>query len=491
MKTFSLPFFRLLALGGFLLAPLPGLASENRVDATGGLTTLLDDETTDLDLFLDGNPAGLVLLNTRDRFDLSGEWSYSDQEGPWGANKQQVFTTIPRYTDGPIKYEGLMLFPDPHWAVQVLGDVLVTQGVTVANYTADTETTSQYRGLVRVAYALPFAALGLEILDEEGDKTLDPGLYNPYVGLASGSGSQNQFFLKGGLITTFPGPTSPEDARWQAGGYFETQVGSSPYSQNLNVFYLNSPSFPLSQTTTTTDYTDWGAELFYVLPSVARVRFSVGMVNSDADFQQTVPFTSADFGTLSKYHVSQYQSMMVSGVFKLSLPFTDTENLKIGGSATGFFYNQDVLRTNNTVSDNKERQQVATSFGIGLEDPKDYTMGLQWKSQSYVNASDAINNPGTVSDMSGQDYSYYQVALGGEKWFSPIWALRLGLVGEVDDYSQLSTSAFTTTINLGAGLEDAFGRVDFRLWLGQSSDMNNSANTVGLTGAELSTTIFL
>jgi len=80
-QTLSVP----LVLVGFALLPTISPASETRVDSTGGLTTLLDDETDNLSLFLDGNPAGLVLLNTRDRLDVSGELSYLDQEGPWGS----------------------------------------------------------------------------------------------------------------------------------------------------------------------------------------------------------------------------------------------------------------------------------------------------------------------------------------------------------------------------------------------------------------------
>jgi hypothetical protein len=490
MKTFSHLFLILLIVVG-LLGPTAGWASETRVDSTGGLTTILDDETTDLDLFLDGNPAGLVLLNTKDRLDLSGEWSYTDQEGPWGANKQQIFTTIPRYTDGPIKYEGLMLFPDPHWAVQVLGDAFVNQGVPFANYTADTETSSQYRGLVRAAYALPFGALGLEIEDVGIDDSFDPGLYNPNVGLASGSDSQNQVLVKGGFITTFPGPSSAEDPRWQAGGYFQSQVGTAPLERSLSLFYLNSPSFTVSQTNSTIDYTDWAAELYYVLPSVAKVRFSVSLINSDNEFQQTVPFTSADFSNLTKYHSDQYQSMVTTGAFKLRLPFSDTESLDMGGFISGFFNNQDVLRTTGTVSDDKDRQQIGTAFGIGLDSPKEYTMGLQWKSLSYAINTDLINNPGTTSSLAGTDYSYYQLAFGGEKWISPTWAFRLGLVGEIDDYSSTSISTLTTTINAGLGIEEVFGRVDGRVWLGQAGDLNNASNTVGLVGAQLYMTLFL
>ena len=461
MKTFSLPLLRLLLLVGLALTSSAGWASETRVDSAGGLTTILDDETDTLDLFLDGNPAGLVLLNTRERLDLSAEWSYSDQEGPWGSNKQQVFTTIPRYTDAPIKYEGLMFFPDPHWAVQVLGDVFTNQGVSIANYSNNTETSSQYRGLVRAAYALPFAALGVEILDVESDKAFDPGLYNPYVGLASGAGGQNQTLVKAGFITTFPDRTSPQDPRWEAGAYFQTQLGSSLLNQNLSLFYLNSPAFTANQVTTWDDYYVWGAELLYELPSVLKIRFSAALTDSDNDFEQTVPYTSPYFSSLNKFHSYQYQAMNTTAAFRLTLPFSETENLKLGGALSGFFYNQDFLRTAGTVYDNKDRQQIVTSFGIGLENPKDYTMGLQWKSQSYTSGNDSINNPGTVSTVSAADYAYYQLAFGGERWVSSTWAFRLGLVEEVDDHTATSISSLTTTISCryrwGVGLATGLG----------------------------------
>src|ERR1019366_384530 len=191
--------FCLLLLVGLAGKPTISYASENPVEATGGLTTIMTDETNDLSLFLDGNPAGLALLNTRSRFDLSGQWFYSDQEGPWRSNKQQTWTTIPRVSDNTIRYEGLMLFPTPNWAFQVLGDFLSTQGLPV--YLSDTNTLSQYRGLVRAAYALPFGAIGLEFLKIESDNNYDPGLLNAYTGLSSSSSGQNQMLIKTGIAT--------------------------------------------------------------------------------------------------------------------------------------------------------------------------------------------------------------------------------------------------------------------------------------------------
>ena len=71
------------------------------------------------------------------------------------------------------------------------------------------------------------------------------------------------------------------------------------------------------------------------------------------------------------------------------------------------------------------------------------------------------------------------------------WALRLGLVGEVDDDWAASSHTWTTTLNGGTGLEEAFGRIDMRVWIGQTTDFNNSSNNVELVGAQGSMTLFL
>ncbi len=123
LKTRTWALLGLLLWAAIGLGPLWG--SETRVDSAGGITGALDDETNNGDLFLDGNPAGLVLLKTHDRFDLAGQYTdaYSLPSG-LGSN-QQVITTFPRLSNvSVIRYEGLMLFPDPHWAVQLGGDLL-------------------------------------------------------------------------------------------------------------------------------------------------------------------------------------------------------------------------------------------------------------------------------------------------------------------------------------------------------------------------------
>ncbi len=198
-----------------------------------------------------------------------------------------------------------MFFPDPHWAFQVLGDFSENQGVSVGGFAGDssapgdTRTQNQYRGLIRAACAVPFGAVGLEVLNQQEDGREDSGIWNGALGLASGSDSQNQTLVKTGLITTFPGNLSPESPRWQAGGWFTTQVGPNSENQNLNLYYPGSSPFPLTQTITTDAYTEWDAELLYELPSVVKIRLSLDRLATGTDLTQKVPFISADFSQLS------------------------------------------------------------------------------------------------------------------------------------------------------------------------------------------------
>ncbi|HEY5038804.1 MAG TPA: hypothetical protein VIJ93_07020, partial [bacterium] len=168
----------LLALVGASLWSTISQASEIRVDSAGGLTTVMTDETNNLDLFLEGNPAGLVLLNTHDRLDLTTQWAYSNTLPVTQGSLQQAFSTIPRLTDANyIRYSGFMTFPNPQWAFQAAGDFNNLSGQPAYSY--DTFRSTQYRGLVRSAYnAGPFC-LGLEVLNVEFDKAYDPGLFNP------------------------------------------------------------------------------------------------------------------------------------------------------------------------------------------------------------------------------------------------------------------------------------------------------------------------
>lgn len=486
MKTFSRTALSLLLLGGLSGAPTICSASEARTGATGGLTTLLTDETTDLNLFLDGNPAGLALLSSRDRVDLTGQWTSFDKAGPWGANRRQLFTTLPQTLDDVVRYEGLMVFPFPNWAFQVASDLSSAQGFPVTAFLDGTGNSSRYRALVRGACAVPFGAVGLELLDLQVDERFDTGTYDPSVSVLSGSSSQNQLLLKTGILAAFPNPPEPGAPRWQAGGFFAFQLGPSSKNQSLDLFAAGPVSFTVNQTATSTGYRSAGAELLYEVPSELQVRFSALVTNLGIDLEQSVPSPTLTFNDLAKYHASDLQWAVLKGSFRCVTPGEGEEVLKTGGSLSLDLNNGNFFSPGGTVAlSGLDRQSLNILAGVGLESNREYTMGIQWRSRNYLTGQSASGPAGPLSD--GSDL--YQMVFGGEKWLSASWAFRMGLTVQEDLYPG-GLSTLTTAVNSGAGLEQTFGRADLRVTLGQTTDLRNSSNAIGTIGVQLSSTFF-
>jgi len=491
-------FFRIAALlllgGGWCLAPKPSFGSEARVDSAGGLTTLMTDETTDLSFFMDGNPAGLVLLDHKDRADLSGQWFYSIAEPSAVGSVQQTLSTLPRLSEpNSFHYEGVMVFPEPGWAVQVGGDFLASQGQPI--FTNDTYTLSQYRGLLRTAYDLGPVALGLELLTTQSDQHFDPGLFDPpalggpYFGLQSGSSGQDQTVIRGGFVTTFPEKPADDQGRWQAGGYVGAQLGSSTETQDLSLFTLGSSAFPISRTMNLVDHYTFDPEIRYEVPGRFILRFSYIMTYWDQDFSQTVPAGTPLLTSIASFRATQFRSMNANGEFKVMEPLSDKETLKIGGSLASYTNDTDLLNPDQSLYDSQNKQWINATLGVGLESLYDYLYGIQFKTQNYLHDVPSTNN---TDNNSPADFDSYQLAVGGEKWLSSNWAFRLGLIVETDIYGQGShLQTLNTTVTAGVGYESLFWKADLKMVAGQTVDINDSSNTSTQTGAQLAGTLFL
>lgn len=489
MKTRTWIFLALFF--GAAVGPAPTRASETRVDSAGGINSILDDETNNGDLFLDGNPAGLVLLQTRDRFDLTGQYTRTDTRPEGVGSTQITLTTFPRLSnDATIRYEGLMIFPDPHWAFQLGGDFLASQGTVATNYVADTYAPRQYWDLLRVAYnAGPFA-LGLEVGDDELDNQYDPGLFNQFVGQSSGSNSENKGRLRAGLITTFPENQDKEAPFWELGGVFETQLGPDTVQFQGERFYLGSSPFSLQQNTATTQYYYFGPEVRYELPGTLTLRFFSFVTNDYTTFSQQANPTAPGFGDFSPFINSQFQSMDNLGSFRLTVPLTPTENLKLGGYLSAYLYNVDILGSGHNVTSDQDRAQVSGDFGIGLDHPGDSTWGFEFTTDNYGYDDQVVS----TNVLTATDYDLYQYALGGEKWLSRNFALRGGLIVEDDVYSQAGhQTILKTSAVAGLGYEDKGLKLDTKFLVGQDANLNYSIadNYSLLLGIEIQGTLFL
>ena len=489
MKNFTRTSALILISGRLCLLSTPSLASEARVDSAGGLTTIMSDETTDLDLFLDGNPAGLVLLKRQDRVDLAGQWFYSNRQTAGTDSVQQTFSTTPRLSGSdPIPYEGLIVFPEPQWAFQASADYWDPQSQPV--YGFDSFSIRQYRSLLRAAYDPGPLALGLEILNVQTDKQFDQGLYDPpglnaaYFGIDQGNSGQNQTFIRAGLIAQFPQNAPEDQARWQVGGYTAVQLSPAAERQTLDLFTTGSGPFEIVRTTTTTDNFSFVPEVLYEVPDRLILKFSCAMNDWDQDFSQDIPAGVPTLTSISNFQAMRSQSLNAIGEFRVMEPVNDKEILKIGGSlaflsdsADQYFYGS------------QSDQRIETSLGIGLESLYDYLFGIQFRSWSYLNNS-PINSftAGTLSN----NYDGCQLVFGGEKWLSSNWAFRLGLILQDGVYSQWSGQQdLNTSIVGGLGYESLFWKMDLKLQAGQTIDVNDTSNLSTQTGVELSGTLFL
>jgi hypothetical protein len=125
---------------------------------------------------------------------------------------------------------------------------------------------------------------------------------------------------------------------------------------------------------------------------------------------------------------------------------------------------------------------------VGLESPNHYTYGLQFLFQSYLYDKQVVS----TNSLAATDYNYYQIALGGERWFSSHWALRAGLIVEDDAYTQsVSLNILDTSGTVGLGFADKQIKLDTKSLLGQDVNVNNSSNKAFVTGAEIQGILFL
>jgi len=452
-------------------------ASETRLNAAGGLESVFMDESSDLNLFLNGNPAGLGYLNSRSRLDLSARWLDSDQEGPWGSARLHAWDALAQPEDHP-GYGGAILFPSPHWAFQAAGGFSQTGGT-------ETPSLNQYQGMVRICYALSFGSVGVELLDSQKDLTLISNPWVPASEFLEGERTQNQTLVKTGIAVVFPGVTSPGEPRWQAGAYLALPAGSQSGRQSFSISENSLAPILVSQTTTADLYHASGLEMIYEVPASLKVELSASLLDESSKFEQTTSASTTLFENPSLGRLN-FQSGNMEGSFRYSLPLDEDQNLKCGGSL-GFHWD-DNFANYGFSSNSFQQQQLNLLLGLGFEEVKEYTMGLQWKSRRTL-AANGDTPPANQAAPTTADF--VQLAFGGERWLSPVWALRLGLVLEQDDAFRGGSPTLTTTLHGGAGWEQVLGRLDFGLSLGQSLDTGNSSNTIGFFGAELSATLFL
>ncbi len=472
-------------------APSRGGASETRVDAMGGLTTIVTDETADLNLFLDGNPAALVLLPPQNRLDLSGQWADSPFPPPAlnGGRQEQILSTFPRTKNKDIGYQGWLGFLSPQWAVQATGG-LDNPRDQPAFSQLDQYNQADAFGLFRTAVNWGALAFGVETSDQQIDQTFAPGAFNNDVNVLSGTTNENQWTLKTGIVAHGVEGDSPLSPHWQLGGFFETDLAPDTQTQTLSVFYPSQSPFPL-QRLYHLSQASGTAEVYYEIPQSLQLRFSASSSGLQTRFAQTVPSSSPDFQTQPDYLLSNDEGATFTGAAKIRIHLSDVD-LKIGAAATCGFLTEKLFQPGGAPLETDQYQQIQTAVGVGLEAPEDYLVGLQFRSQNNLGGSFNPQDSG-ADGQADPNLDSYQIALGGEKWIAPEWAIRIGILNEIDEErfgARLQT--LTSSVVGGVGLREDNLLLDAKLLLGEVFPLNDASSPdTSQNGFELSGTFFL
>ncbi len=237
--------FQLLLLLTLALTGLSKVsASETRVDSTGGLSLVMTDETSAINPFNFGNPAGLSLLPAQSRFDIAAPWF---QETPAGAPAEQIqaygslsqisnnFPTsdLLNDTNTDFKYQGLIFFPTSQWAFQASGDLLHANN-QVDPVTSDEKSVDRARGMARTSYNFGPFSLGTEIDLNQTTKDL------PSNG-PDGQGNASVITSTSGLLVNFPLDNNKNSAQLRFGGDFTIEVPPAQEKDHYSLMISGNP----------------------------------------------------------------------------------------------------------------------------------------------------------------------------------------------------------------------------------------------------------
>ena len=457
------------------LTPRPSCASEIRVDALGGLTTVTTDETADLNLFLDDNPAALSLLPVQTRLDLAGQWAATDSPAASVSSpglSQQTFTTFPRTQNKVIGYQGLLVFLTPEWALQVSGDLNGPQHKNAFS-DLDEQNESDAPLFLRTSYNLGFAALGLEAGDTQSNQTFLPGLFDSGVSVLSGQSGENQGWGKAGLVAHFQEGTDALSPLWQIGLDAKVNLFPDQQDQTLTLDFPSQPSFTLRRLFALNDQ-DFSGGLFYEIPGQWQGRLSFHADDLKTGLTQSASAPSSQFQDLASFPLSDCRSVTLQAAAKGRLHFSDVD-LKLGGSFQTTFVAQKINPPGGPPSEENEQTQIETAFGVGLEAPEDYLVGLQFKSKTLIGGSLSAEAAGEDGEAD-PNVNSYQIALGGEKWLSAEWALRIGVINEIDfERSLPQLQTLGSSVVGGVGLREENLNLDAKLLLGEIFSLNDGA----------------
>ncbi|HUO56593.1 MAG TPA: hypothetical protein VMV05_00305 [bacterium] len=494
--------FLLLPLLSLLWPVTPAVASQNRVDSTGGLSLVLQDETTEVNPYNFGDPAGLVFLPQDNRLDVSAPWF---QQNPASNNfySMQAYGVISGLADTldsssllnasatSFQHEGFILFPTPQWAFQVGGDLLHgTNQPDTASLTDESQDRSRVLG--RTAYNFGPFTLGAQFQWSENNSAFQPVTASAAT-LVSGNSSETVLIPTAGLLVSFSLESGKNPAVLRLGGSYSQALPPLKQTQHYDLNILGTPA-TVDKVISVDSYQSFGPEVYLEMPGSFEAALLDHLGNTSFSLGQTS--SSSSIPNISPYNAGKETSNSFAGIFKWRFPVLISARgvLRLlqgaylaidSGQTLGYDSSGSTVTTNNS-------SDLQAGFGTGLEMEKDFTVGLQ----AGLEALTGTITPSAGSAQNANLFCYH-LSLGGEKWLTPSWAYRLGIIFE-DDFNGgdlPSQRPFYTvppgaritssTLTVGGGYKDSNFISDLRLWYGQpvifdSPDPNDFATDIGV-----------
>lgn len=469
-------------------------ASEVRVDNTGSLSLVLSDESSEINPYMLGNPAGLALLPRVDRLDLGapfystsmansshsvGFFGFSPRFIPSFPNLENSATGLISNTIGPA-YQGFLGFLTGKWAYQITGGFFNIDDIDA--WGPGTHTNNQwFHEVIRTAVDFDALSLGTEIqllqhvIDQLGNNYSSSTVIN-FNELAINSNT--------GFLLNFQLGDKDHPAWLRLGG--SALFNIVPLETNISV----SPRpgiIPPAQSWTNKDTNYSGAPgLFLDIPS----SFEAGIV---AIYNYDIMTTNFINAPIYKY--DDNNTFNIVGLYKWKVPLAAPGlTFNNGALVSRTYFTQSYYDTTGYVVSTFEDTGFQLQLGAGLEKEKDFALGLQ------VDGNVVTGN----QQFLGTNYQFYnfdltQVSLGGEKWISPHWALRLGFTYEDASNTgpQMASDSFYIVyphqeakgvrVIPGIGYEDPAFHLDGMVWFEQPGSSNPSGTitytytVIGLT----------
>jgi hypothetical protein len=461
--------FRVIFL--YCLASLasPVLASDVRVDSTGGLDLVLWDETTDINPYNLGNPAGLALLPAGSRFEanaplyeitnMSGSYNHrlfgiSSSASPPFSNFSTSFSPV-NETSGS-QYQGLLYATPDKWAFQATGGFFDSRNSN--DHAQDNYESQERSGLVRASRDFGPLTLGTEFLltaDDLNEPTSNNLIRNSSSGV-----------LNTGLMANLQLGDKAHPSWLRLGGSFALNL--FPLQSTLTQGIIPVGTSVLNEKTSGSVYEPC---LFLDFPGT----FQGGIMVNIHHQTETANFT------IGPNYYPDYMSDIDNGVnfaviYKSKMGTSDPGNphpLSFNHGGLFEIFSSSGTDFGPTGGTQEIFQDTSYTFqmGMGLEWEKDLTLGFQL---CWEGSTDSTGHP-PFPVYPLQNSPSFTISGGGEKWLSPYWALRMGLLYEDNENHGLvindglfpiypGQSVTGIRFTTGAGYEDKGLRIDGMVW---------------------------